>query len=197
VAVEVGVLPGDRVDDAVGVLARGMRDNPLHVAAFGDDPEHRVANLTTMFTVVIGGQPGPLHATRDGEVVGVCGMGPPPDCTVSGFAALPYDDFPPVLDDEAERRRLYDWIHAWGLRDPGEPHFHLGPVAADAGKQGQGIGTAMLQAFADHVDEAGVLGYLETDKAANVGFYEQFGFETTAEETVIGVPNWFMRRAPR
>lgn len=26
---------------AVGVLARGMRDNPLHVAAYGDDPARR------------------------------------------------------------------------------------------------------------------------------------------------------------
>ena len=31
---------------AVGVLARGMRDNPNHIAVWGDDPDYRVQALT-------------------------------------------------------------------------------------------------------------------------------------------------------
>ena len=44
----------DRVDlpSAIGVLSRGMRDNPLHVAAFGDDPERRSRCVEKMFTTL-------------------------------------------------------------------------------------------------------------------------------------------------
>ena len=55
----------------------------------------------------------------------------------------------------------------------------------------------MMNVFCDRADRDGVLAYLETDKPENVRFYEKFGFETTGEAPVIGVPNWFMRRSPR
>ena len=102
-----------------------------------------------------------------------------------------------MLDDADEQALLVEWMRAWGGRDPDEPHFHLGPVAADAGKQGRGIGSALLEAFCTRVDQDAAVAYLETDKAENVGFYARFGFETVAEADVIGVPNWFMRRSPR
>jgi predicted N-acetyltransferase YhbS len=102
-----------------------------------------------------------------------------------------------MLDDPADQGRLVEWLQTWGRRDPDEYHFHLGPVAADAGKQGRGIGSAMMQAFCERVDRDHALAYLETDKEENVGFYEKFGFETVGDATVIGVTNWFMRRDPR
>jgi hypothetical protein len=46
------------------------------------------------------------------------------------------------------------------------------------------------------LDSAGEVGYLETDKRANVAFYEGHGYAVTAEAEVIGVPNWFMVREP-
>ena len=42
-ALRVADLPPASYPDAVGVLARGMRDNPLHVAAYGADPTSRAA----------------------------------------------------------------------------------------------------------------------------------------------------------
>jgi ribosomal protein S18 acetylase RimI-like enzyme len=179
------------------VLARGMRDNPQHIAALGDDPEHRVEGLTQLFGVMIPSQPAPLRARETGAVVGVCGFIPPPDCIVHAFGSLPADQFPPMLPDAGDQSRLVEWLQTWGERDPDEPHFHLGPVAADVGKQGQGIGTAMMQAFCERVDRDHALAYLETDKEENVGFYEKFGFETVGDAKVIGVRNWFMRREAR
>ena len=70
-------------------------------------------------------------------------------------------------------------------------------MAADEGKQGRGIGTAMMEAFCDRVDRDHALAYLETDKPENVGFYERFDFETVGGANVIGARNWFMRREPR
>jgi ribosomal protein S18 acetylase RimI-like enzyme len=58
-----------------------------------------------------------------------------------------------------------------------------------------GIGSRMMEEFSRRMDAAGGLAYLETDKLQNVVFYERFGFETTDERMVLGIPNWFMRRA--
>jgi ribosomal protein S18 acetylase RimI-like enzyme len=197
VGVDVATLAETELPDATGVLARGMRDNPLHIAAFGDEADHRVDSLTRMFNGVMPMQPEPLRASADGKVVGVCGFGAPPECMVHMFGELSADQFPSSFEDAGEQGRVVEWLQAWGKRDPGEPHFHLGPVAADAGRQGQGIGSAMMQAFCDRVDRDGALAYLETDKAENVGFYEKFGFETVGEAPVIGVTNWFMHRAAK
>ena len=42
-----------------------------------------------------------------------------------------------------------------------------------------------------------LVGYLETDKAINVTLYERHGFVVTADEDVLGVHCWYMRRPPR
>ena len=41
-SIEIRDLHQNEVSDAIGVLARGMRDNPLHVAAYGEDPQRRL-----------------------------------------------------------------------------------------------------------------------------------------------------------
>ena len=74
--------------------------------------------------------------------------------------------------------------------------MHLGPLAVDAGLQGQGIGSILLAEHCRRLDAAGEVGYLETDREQNVAFYARQGFETVDEAQVLGVPNWFMRRPP-
>jgi hypothetical protein len=54
----------------------------------------------------------------------------------------------------------------------------------------------MLAAFCSDMDARKANAYLETDKIANVRFYEQFGFTVLAEADVLGVRNWFMSRNP-
>ncbi len=83
---------------------------------------------------------------------------------------------------------------AWGKLDPKEPHSHLGPLAVDAHLNGRGIGTQILHAYCRRLEEANETGYLETETEDNVRLYSRFGFKVIAEERVIGVPNWFMRR---
>ncbi|MDP9471355.1 MAG: hypothetical protein M3Q71_11920 [Chloroflexota bacterium] len=38
---EIGPVGAHELDAVVGVLARGMRDNPTHVAVYGEDLEVR------------------------------------------------------------------------------------------------------------------------------------------------------------
>ena len=181
-----------------GVVARGMRDNPLHVAAFGDAPAVRLRRITRLFTGALGVLGFPMLVARreDGTIVGACGMMPPGSCqpgAVQQLRLLPHllPLGPGVVG------RTGRWMGAWKARDLPERHWHLGPVAVDAGWQGLGIGSRLLACYAERADAAGGVTYLETDKAINVRFYERFGFEVVGEQAVLGVPNWFMRRAPR
>jgi ribosomal protein S18 acetylase RimI-like enzyme len=86
------------------------------------------------------------------------------------------------------------WLSGWAKHDPSEPHSHLGPLAVEPDAQGQGVGTRLMEHYCKELDRTGVAGFLETDKARNVRFYERFGFSVTATASILGVENWFMRR---
>ena len=182
---------------AVGVVARGMRDNPLHLAAFGADAELRSKRLIGMFTV---GLPlmlskGALLGAFDGEtLVGIAGMMAPGRCQptfIEKLAVMPR--IVPAVG-RGTFTRVQRWMAAWAQHDLRQPHWHLGPVAVDAHLQGTGIGTRLMNEYCARVDSACATGYLETDKASNVRFYEKFGFETIATGPVLDTPNWFMQR---
>jgi ribosomal protein S18 acetylase RimI-like enzyme len=193
--VEVRDLRPDEIAAAVGVLARGMRDNPLHVAAYGQDPERRLrcharvmAGLFRVFA-----KQEPIGAFADSVLIGVTGAAPAGACQPTLVQRL---RMLPDLAGLGVRTfvRVASWLDAWTKHDPARPHVHLGPLAVDTHLQGRGIGTAIMAEHCRRLDEAGQAGYLETDKPENVRFYERFGYEVTEEATVIGVPNWFMWR---
>jgi hypothetical protein len=83
---EVGALDPSSMEEAIGVLARGMRENPIHVAAFGQDPERRQRSLRRFFgaafTVISLHEHMIVARSEDGRVVGVLGMMPPGACRV-------------------------------------------------------------------------------------------------------------------
>jgi GNAT superfamily N-acetyltransferase len=172
-----------------------MRDNPLHIAAFGDDRERRRRQLERFFRAffrVMTSQT-PLGAHAGGELVGVTGIAPPGTCRPGFIDEL---RMLPTLVAMGPRTsaRLMRWVGTWAGHDPNEPHSHLGPLAVDAHLQGRGIGTRILVEYRDRLDRAGEVAYLETDKPENVRLYERHGFRVIGEEPVIGVTNWFMRR---
>jgi ribosomal protein S18 acetylase RimI-like enzyme len=196
--IEVRDLRAEEVDAAVGVLARGMRDNPLHVGAYGEDPERRLrchARLVAGFFRHFQAQQ-PIVAVEDGTLVGVTGVARPGTCQPTAVQRLRL--LPTMLGmGPRTAARVASWFSAWAGHDPDEPHFHLGPLAVDAHLQGRGIGSRIMEEHCRRLDAAGDLGYLETDKPENVRFYERFGFEVVGEDEVIGVQNWFMLRTPR
>ena len=196
---EIGAI-GAETEPVLDVLSRGMRDNPVHVAAFGDDPEIRRRQFRKLVAAMfsVSDLSHALVARReDGVVVGVCGMMPPGNCLPGLGQQL---RMLPTLLSLGPRAagRVMRWVGAWRRHDPKERHWHLGPLAVDAHLQGEGVGSRMMQVFCARMDAAGEDAYLETDKPINVRFYERFGFEVVGEEDVLGVPNWFMlRRAGR
>jgi catechol 2,3-dioxygenase-like lactoylglutathione lyase family enzyme/ribosomal protein S18 acetylase RimI-like enzyme len=198
-ALEIHELGPAELPAAAAVLGRGMRDNPLPVRVFGEDPARREASLERFFLpvlrtvarkgIVLGGY-------RGESLVGVCAMAPPGHCQPTITEKLRI--VPGVVAREGRRtlKQIVVWTGTWAKHDPPEAHWHLGPVAVDRVAQGQGIGGALLDAFSRRMDERRATAYLETDKQDNVRLYERQGFKVVTEEPVLGVPNWYMMRTP-
>lgn len=193
-------LRPDEFDKAVEVISRGMRDNPIHVQALGDDPRARVVALTRMFGNVLpllARKGFVLGAFKQDELAGVTGMVSPGECQPTPLEMLRL--LPKILAavGVGSFGRVGQWMKEWKKHDLSEPpHWHLGPVAVDTHLQGAGIGSAMMAEYCARIDKVRAVGYLETDKLVNVGFYEKFGFKTIGETKVLNIPNWFMRRPP-
>ena len=64
---------------------------------------------------------------------------------------------------------------------PREPHYHLAYLGARQGRQGRGLGSALMRSMLDRCDAEGVPAYLENSKHRNVGFYTRQGFVRRGE----------------
>lgn len=185
---------------AAQLLAGSMRDNPLHRRVFGGDEARLEPLLARAFARLLRRQlrAGRVLAAYDRDVlVGVAAMVAPGHCQ-------------PTLGDKlgmlvvlarggALRRlpRIQRWLGSWKRHDPDFDHWHLGPAAVDRTRQGQGIGTGLMAEICGELDRRQGIGYLETDKDANVRLYRRGGFEVMAEQSILGVRSWFMLRHPR
>ena len=197
-SLEIDALRFGEIAAAAGVLARGMRDNPNHVAIFGPDPDKRVRALERGFAAYlrVATAQAPFCARLDGVVVGVAGVLGPGRCRLPATQKLRL--LPSMVGlTIGDMRRASRVTRAWAARDPAQVHSHLGPMAVDEGLKGRGIGTRLLETYCGQLDGARLAAYLETETARNVRFYERFGFETIDRADVLGNPNWFMWRSAR
>jgi GNAT superfamily N-acetyltransferase len=208
VDVTVSEVRDAEMGSAAGVLARGLRDNPVYRAAFGKDRLKRERTLERLYGRVLPTmQRTPICARRAGGIVGVLGLTPPGTCRPTPRQAVRL--VPAVLRRQAVRLvptvlrtgptgavQIFRLLLEWERHHPGEPHWHLGPGAVEPELQGRGIGGRMLEWFVEHVG-GGDAAYLETDKLENVRLFERFGFEVVEKSVVLGVTNWFMWRKAR
>ncbi len=179
---------------AARVIASGMAENPIHLAVHGPDREERLRSLELSFGAILRATERPaLVVSEGGEILGAAVWGPPGACPLSGerkeTLAAETETLPPAV-----RERFLAWRAAWGANDPSdEAHWHLGPFTVRSDLRGEGLGTALLNAFLDLVDDAG-FAYLETDTERNSRYYERFGFTTVGWSEVLDVLCWFMSR---
>ncbi len=183
-------------DKAGDILANGMRDNPMHITVFGDDPAHRVICLYKLFSTLLALRNQPvIYARQDRQIVGVVALSAPGTCQPS-FVDIPRILYSVVSTGVSKFPRFMKWISAWSKADPNEKHWHLGPVAVEPTMQGCGIGSILMKAFIEKMNTLQAYSYLETEKEINVAFYQRFGFEVIGEEDILGVHNWYMHRNP-
>jgi len=121
---EIGAMDAAETEEVLDVLARGMRDNPLHVAAFGEDPETRRRRFRRLMAAVfsVSDLSHALVARReDGVIVGVCGMMPPGDCLPDPGQQLRL--MPTMLSiGPRVAARVVRWMGVWRRHDPQERH---------------------------------------------------------------------------
>jgi GNAT superfamily N-acetyltransferase len=202
--VRVIQLPGDRLAEAAGVLARSFHDSPNLVHLF-PDARARAGALPHLQRACLRDALGLGHvyaATLRSEVVGVAAWLPPgafplsprrqlrvlPD-TTRILAASPRST-PRLLRFMAGVRRLH----------PAQPYWYLEVVGVEPAAQGLGVGTRLLEPIHVRADEAGQRCYLETMTERNVAWYGKLGFEVSRAGVSFapcGPPNWTMLRHPR
>jgi ribosomal protein S18 acetylase RimI-like enzyme len=105
-----------------------------------------------------------------------------------------------IWGEEAWGRFVAHFAHLDELhqRDMPAPHWYLWGIAVDPARQGQGVGSRLLQPILGRADATGLPCYTETDNPRNVAFYRRHGFEVVVEgDDPNGGPHyWTMRRQP-
>ena len=108
--------------------------------------------------------------------------------------------FPPGTSLGTEVSALPGYLRAFGRRlvivsqyqsvavraHPREqPHWYLAIIGVDPGRQGYGVGAALLRSRLRRCDQEGLPAYLESSKRGNVPLYQHFGFHVAA---TLGLP---------
>lgn len=193
----LNVIALDRtaVDDIAALLGRGMADNPVHLAVYRGDDQHRAHCHERITRTLLSASPS-LEiegVEQGGELVGVAAAAPPGRCQprLVARARLLATAVRLGLPTAA---RLLEWSRAWAQHDPSEPHVHLGPVSVDRHLRGRGIGSLLLLRHVSRLDSVGAIGYLETDRPEALSFYGRFGYAVVGGREILGVQTWFMRR---
>jgi ribosomal protein S18 acetylase RimI-like enzyme len=188
----------DEMDAACAVIGLAFADNPNTLVMAGGDRVKaqrmmqtavRVAKLGRKYSHVVA-------AEEAGSIVGVLNAAEWPNCQLSMSEKL--KTAPAVIRAMGfAAARAIKMTSVWAKHDPGEKHWHLGPIGVHPEHQGRGIGKAILGMFLRMVDEQGSPAYLETDVDRNVALYEAFGFRVIARTDIMGVDNRFMWREAR
>lgn len=77
------------------------------------------------------------------------------------------------------------------------PHWYLMTVGTRTARQGQGLGSMLVELGISRADAAGVPCYLETGTDSNIAFYRKRGFEIIGQAELYGHTLTGMVRPPR
>ena len=196
----------------VAIRAAGEGDRELVVrlldAAFQDDPvsgwvfpgaEDRRAKhpgLMAAFTDIVLAA-GRIDLTEDGSACALWMSMPADD---DGDAE---DDGPAqvrqAVDPDNERVETIGRLTA-AIHPSGRAHEYLWMIAVAPGRQGEGLGTALIESVLDRCDRERQPAYLEASSARSRKLYERLGFELAGP--VLDLPEngpamWPMWREPR
>jgi ribosomal protein S18 acetylase RimI-like enzyme len=91
---------------------------------------------------------------------------------------------------------LYDLFEQMDRFHPEVPCWHLAFIAVDPARQGNGLGSALLQATLGQCDRDGRAAYLESTNPANMSLYRRFGFAEIGVIQADGMPPMFPMLRP-
>ncbi|OKI00431.1 puromycin N-acetyltransferase [Streptomyces sp. CB02923] len=191
------VRPATRADlpRILRTLEGAFTDYPLtrHTLA-ADGHADRLRRFNELFVTRVGLDHGRVWVADGGAAVAVWTT---PETAEAGdvFGELG-PRFAEIAGDRAEISAQTE--AAMGVHRPTEPVWFLGTVGVDPGRQGQGLGAAVIRPGLEATGAAGVPAFLETSDARNVRFYERLGFEVTADYPLPGggPRTWAMTHKP-
>lgn len=184
------------------MLAHAFHDDPPAVWLFPDEEKRRRVLLwNARLMCRYGHRYGRVHSTS-ADTEGVAIWLPPerPHFSLLGLMLVGGLAGPFVAGFGAMRRFL-----AWsGLmeklhkRDVAARHWYLMVLGVDPPRQGQGLGSRVIQPVLARADSERLSCYLETAKEINLSFYRKHGFEVVRQIDLPGggPPIWTMRREP-
>lgn len=185
---------GDR-EFVIRLLDEAFQDDPVSGWVF-PDRAHRVAThhkLMGAFADVVLAE-GRVDVTEDGAA---CAL----------WLSVPADEhgdeegpgqLREAVDPENERVELIGRLTA-GIHPAGRAHEYLWMIAVAPGRQGEGLGTALIETVLDRCDREGIPAYLEASSARSRKLYERLGFELTGRPLDLpdGPQMWPMWREPQ
>lgn len=192
---------GDR-EAVVRLLDQAFQDDPVSGWVF-PDPAHRRAThhrLMAAFTDIVLAE-GRVDLAEDGSACALWLDVPAGDH--EGGDPDPGDDDGPAqlraaVDPDNERVELIGRLTA-DAHPSGRAHAYLWMIGVSPDRQGEGLGSALIESVLDRCDRENLAAYLEASNARSRALYERLGFVVT--DAPLDLPDgprmWPMWREPR
>jgi GNAT superfamily N-acetyltransferase len=182
----------------IDVLTRAFETDPIIRFQFQDNATYSVraaAFFGHYFDVRIEG--GEIFVADDIDGVALWS---PPGGNRLGADAVAHDwalHVVPVLAS-GELARYDAFKHELDAMTPSEPHWYLGLLGTRPDRQRRGVARGLLEPMLARADDEHLPVFLETGARGNIAFYERFGFEQIAEQSVPDGPVvWGLLRRAR
>ncbi|MFE1291593.1 GNAT family N-acetyltransferase [Streptomyces sp. NPDC058751] len=103
-----------------------------------------------------------------------------------------------AVDPDNERIELIGRLTA-DIHPEGRAHEYLWMIGVAPGRQGEGLGGALIESVLERCDREGLAAYLEASNARSRALYERLGFELSGRPLDLpdGPRMWPMWREPR
>ncbi|MFC8094955.1 GNAT family N-acetyltransferase [Streptomyces sp. NPDC057301] len=183
-------------ESVVRLLDAAFQDDPVSGWVFPGEEYRRATHqrLMAAFTDIVLAH-GRIDLTEDGTA---CALW----MSVPAVEHDEDDDGPALLrqdvDPDNERVEMIGRLTA-RIHPAGRAHEYLWMIAAAPGRQGEGLGTALINAVLDRCDQEGLPAYLEASSERSRQLYERLGFELKGRPLDLpdGPRMWPMWREPR
>jgi ribosomal protein S18 acetylase RimI-like enzyme len=179
------------------VMADAFFDDPVFRWCMPDD-DRRAGILPAFFSLVAATllPYDEVHVTGDGA--GAAFWVPPGQPSVPAAEAPAFEERLAELLTDAEAERTFAVVELLESNHPHDHHDYLWFLGVRAGRQGQGIGSALLNWMLERTDAGGHAAYLEATSEGNRRLYRRHGFEVVKELSVADCPSlWAMWRPAR